>query len=102
MSQSAVFAIENHDWPGNARELENRIKRAMILSEDNAITADDMDLADSGQEESLSLKDIRSKSEHDAILKALALADGKISSAAKILGISRPTLYVMMEKFGLK
>jgi len=100
----AVAAIEAHGWPGNVRELENKLKRAVILAEGNRITAEELELADSGDgaELSLNLRDVREAAERVAVQRAMSLYNGNMSKAAEILGVSRPTLYDLVKKFGLK
>jgi len=100
----AVAAIEAHGWPGNVRELENKLKRAVILAEGNRITAEELELADSGDESelSLNLRDVREAAERVAVQRAMSLYNGNMSKAAEILGVSRPTLYDLVKKFGLK
>ena len=103
-SKSALSAIENYAWPGNARELENRIKRASILAASELIEARDLDLADNAPtfEAVLDLKSAREQAEKEVIQRVLEKTGGKISQAAKLLGVSRPTLYDLMERHGLK
>jgi len=100
----AVAAIEAHGWPGNVRELENKLKRAVILAEGNRITAEELELADSGDgaDLSLNLRDVREAAERVAVQRAMSLYNGNMSKAAEILGVSRPTLYDLVKKFGLK
>lgn len=101
-SNDALHAIEGFDWPGNIRELENRIKRAIVLSESQLINADDlgffMDSAKT-RHSVLNLKEARRSAEIEAILSALEITDDNISAAAKLLGITRPTLYDIMKKY---
>ncbi len=99
----AVAAIQAYAWPGNVRELENKIKTAVIMAEGPLVTADDLGLADApGGELLFNLKEVRARAERQAILQALALADGKISRAADLLGVSRPTLYDLMDRYGIR
>jgi len=97
-------AISSYEWPGNVRELENRIKRAIIMAEGNRITAANLDLpVGSGVVPMpISLKRARREAEIREINRALAQCDGNISAAAKLLGISRPTLYDLMRQHGAK
>jgi len=99
----AIRALESHDWPGNVREMEGLIKRAVIMAEGRYITAEDLGLS-APQEDSvpLNLKQVREEAEFKAIRRALAHANDNISEAAKLLGITRPTLYNLLEKHGLK
>jgi two-component system NtrC family response regulator len=104
-SPDALAAIEAYAWPGNVREMENCIKRAVIMADGNTIVADDLGLPDSdtGAEEApLNLRQIRDEAEYKAIVRALARADGNIVKASEMLGISRPTLYDLMGRHGIK
>ena len=104
LRSDAVAAIEAHAWPGNVRELENCIKRAVIMAEGNQITAADVGLAADGDEDLavLNLRAVREEAEKRAVITVLARTNGSIVKAAEILGVSRPTLYDLMHKFGLK
>lgn len=105
LADDALRAIESYSWPGNIRELENRIKRATIMADGNQITADDVGLAGAdGTEDdrSLDLRLTREAAEQRAVLAALARADGTVAKAADLLGVSRPTLYDLMHRLGLK
>ena len=100
----ALAAIDGWGWPGNVRELENRVKRAVIMSDAKLVSADDLDLG-SGAEEGadvLNIKSAREKSDRVVIRHALARSEGNISSTAKLLGISRPTLYDLLKQYGLQ
>ena len=93
----ALNAMAAHSWPGNVRELENRVKRAVIMSESKRITAQDLDLADiKAAPRSLDLKTEVEKLERKLASEALAVAEGNVSKAAKILGVSRPHLYNLL------
>jgi two-component system, NtrC family, response regulator len=101
--QGALEAIEAYDWPGNVRELESRIKRAIIMADGSYITAEDLELALPDTEPlPLNLKQIREAAEQKAIRRALTHANNSITEAANALGVTRPTLYNMLEKYGLK
>jgi two-component system NtrC family response regulator len=104
LSEDAVRAVENHPWPGNIRELENRIKRAAIMTEGNRITSADMDLGSSTgvPDDSLDLRHIRDRAERGAILAALGRTNGNVLKTAELLGVSRPTLYDLMHRLGVK
>lgn len=105
LADDALRAIEAHPWPGNIRELENCIKRATIMADGNQITADDVGLmgaASDDMDRSLDLRVTREAAEQRAVLAALARADGTIAKAADLLGVSRPTLYDLMHRLGLK
>jgi two-component system NtrC family response regulator len=104
-SPDALAAIEAYAWPGNVREMENCIKRAVIMADGNTIVADDLGLPDTGagtEEEPLNLRQVRDEAEYKAIVKALARADGNIVKASEMLGISRPTMYDLMGRHGIK
>lgn len=99
----ACLAIENYDWPGNVREIESRVKRAAILAEGSQINAEDLELEQENEyKQPLNLKVIREEAERKAIVRALTHSNECISSTAKSLGITRPTLYSMLEKYNLK
>ena len=99
----ALAAIEQWQWPGNVRELENRIKRAVIMAEGKLVTAQDLDLtAPAGEDLPVNLKAARETADRAVIRKALAQTDNNISGAAKLLGISRPTLYDLLKQYGLQ
>jgi two-component system NtrC family response regulator len=102
-SQEALAAIEKNQWAGNVREMENCIKRAVIMAEDSIITPQDLGLQGGCNDmESLNLKVLREQEECKAVIKALARVDGNVAHAAKLLGVSRPTLYDLMSRCGLK
>jgi two-component system, NtrC family, response regulator len=99
----ALAAIDAWRWPGNVRELENRVKRAVIMADGKLVTAADLDLAGSGDAEELplNLKSAREATDRRIIRHALARTEGNISSTAKMLGISRPTLYDLLKQYDL-
>ncbi|MEC9376166.1 MAG: PEP-CTERM-box response regulator transcription factor [Pseudomonadota bacterium] len=102
-SQSAQNAIQNYDWPGNVRELENKIKGAIILAEGKYVDASDMGLEKvDAISFSLNLRETRRSAESEAIQSALIHASGNISKASKLLGVTRPTLYDLIEKYEIK
>lgn len=102
-SQDAIHAIESHDWPGNVRELESRVKRAAIMADSNQIVVEDLELNETENEPlPLNLRAVREEAERRAVLRALNHSDQNISDAAISLGVTRPTLYSLMEKLGLK
>jgi two-component system NtrC family response regulator len=101
-SEDALAAIETYHWPGNARELENRVKRAVIMAEGNRLSADDLELALPDEAIPLNLRQVREEAERRAIERALALFNGNVSQAADILGVSRPTLYDLVKKYDLR
>jgi len=99
----AIEAIDAHAWPGNVRELENVIKRAVIMAENDSITAADIGLGTgNGDAEALNLRHVREQAEKSAVLRVLGRVNGNLSRAAELLGVSRPTLYDLMHRYGLK
>jgi two-component system NtrC family response regulator len=99
----ALAAIENYRWPGNVREMENCIKRAVIMADGSYIAADDLGLPDVGvEEEPINLRQVRDEAEYKAVVKALARVDGNIVKASELLGISRPTMYDLMARHSIK
>jgi two-component system NtrC family response regulator len=101
-TNQAIEAIEQYSWPGNVRELENRIKRAVIMTAGKKITPADLEMAvPQFKYESMSLKEARDALEKELLVKALTRNRGNMTKAATELGVSRPTLYDLMEKFGI-
>lgn len=100
----ALAAIDAWGWPGNVRELENRVKRAVIMAEGKLVHAVDLDLEGEAEEGSqpLNLKSAREASDRKVIRHALARSEGNISSTARLLGISRPTLYDLLKQYDLQ
>jgi len=99
----AMRAIRLHPWPGNVRELQNRVKRAVIMSESKRLSGQDLELESSASaNHGISLKEARERLETEMIRHALSKHAGKITAAAAELGISRPTLYEMMEKLSIE
>ncbi|WP_066477087.1 MULTISPECIES: PEP-CTERM-box response regulator transcription factor [unclassified Sphingomonas] len=99
----ALAAIDAWHWPGNVRELENRVKRAAIMAEAKLVTAADLDLAEKVDDAlPINLKAIREMADRRAIRRALTRAEGNISGTARLLGISRPTLYDLMKAYDLQ
>jgi two-component system NtrC family response regulator len=102
-SPDALAAIESYAWPGNVREMENCIKRAVIMADGSTIVAEDLGLPDLDAEEApLNLRQVRDEAEYKAIVRALARVDGNIVKASELLGISRPTMYDLMGRHGIK
>ncbi len=102
-SPEALAAIENYPWPGNVREMENYIKRAVIMADGPLISLEDLGLlASPAIEEPINLRQVREEADHNALLKALARVDGNIAKAAELLGVSRPTFYDLMNRHGIK
>jgi two-component system NtrC family response regulator len=104
LSTDALAAIDAYPWPGNVRELENRIKRAVIMADGKSIAADDLDLPGSSEagELPINLRAARETADRRAIRQALSRTDNNISGAAKLLGISRPTLYDLIKQYQLQ
>ena len=102
-SPGAIAAIEAYDWPGNVRELESRVKRAAIMVDGSQIAAEDLELSATKAEPiPLNLKEVREEAERRAIIRALGYSNYNMSDAASALGITRPTLYNLIEKLGIK
>ena len=104
LSPDALAAIDGYRWPGNVRELENRIKRAVIMADGKLVSAADLDLpagASGGEEMLINLRAARELADRKAIRQALSRTDNNISGAAKLLGISRPTLYDLLKQYQL-
>ena len=104
LSPDAVAAIDAYAWPGNVRELENRLKRAIIMAEGRSVGANDLDLPGAAPEESdlINLRSAREVADRRAIRQAMSRTDNNISGAAKLLGISRPTLYDLLKQYRLQ
>ena len=102
-SADALQAIESYPWPGNAREMENFIKRAVIMADGPQITIQDLGLNVSDEEASpLNLRQVRDEAERKALVRALGRSGGNMMHAAELLGISRPTLYDLINRHGIK
>jgi two-component system NtrC family response regulator len=104
LSPDAAAAIDSYRWPGNVRELENRIKRAVIMADGKVVTAEDLDLPGSNgaaADLTINLRAAREVADRKAIGHAMSRTDNNISSAAKLLGISRPTLYDLIKQYQL-
>jgi two-component system, NtrC family, response regulator len=100
--QEALRAINHHKWPGNVRELENRVRRAVIMAEGKRLTVSDLELAEvMAAPQASTLKDAREGLEREMIQQALRKHSGKITAVAAELGVSRPTLYELMDKLGI-
>jgi two-component system NtrC family response regulator len=100
----ALAAIDGWGWPGNVRELENRLKRAVIMADGKLVTAADLDLAEPGaaEDQTLNLKSAREATDRRMIRHALARSEGNITNTARLLGISRPTLYDLLKQYDLQ
>ena len=101
-TDTAITAISAHPWPGNVRELENRMKRSVLMTEARLIGAADLEL-DAGEVEAddLDLRAARLRAELDVMQRAIARSNGRLAQAAKLLGVSRPTLYSLMDSHGI-
>jgi len=101
--REAIDALESYHWPGNVRELENAIKRSVIMGEGLWITKSDLALpSENSTFVPFSLREVRDHAERDSILRALHYVNGNVSRAAELLGITRPTLYHLMEKLNIR
>lgn len=99
----ALAILEAHHWPGNIRELENCIKRAVIMAETPLIRPEDLDIhLVTRQKVPLNLRHVRDQAESEAISRALEYVDGNVSKAAELLGVTRPTLYNLMDKLSMR
>ncbi|MBC7395018.1 MAG: PEP-CTERM-box response regulator transcription factor [Variovorax sp.] len=107
-SDEALRAIEGHAWPGNVRELSNAVKRASIMVDGTRVGCEDMNLPspdgspDDPEAVSLNLRSVREKAERGAVVAALGRANGNIVKASEILGVSRPTLYDLLNRLSIK
>ncbi|GAA5160875.1 PEP-CTERM-box response regulator transcription factor [Viridibacterium curvum] len=103
LADDAIAAIEAHAWPGNVRELENCIKRAVIMADGSRISADDLGL-EAVEEDfaALNLRQVRDEAEKRAVVRVLSRVNGNIAKASEVLGVSRPTLYDLMNRFGIR
>ena len=102
-TSEAVHAMEAYSWPGNVRELENKIKAAVVMSDSNQIGANELQIEQSQLDEMpLNLRQVREVAESRAIQRAIVLSNGNISKASKLLGVTRPTLYSLMDKYGIQ
>jgi two-component system NtrC family response regulator len=104
LSPDALAAIDTYAWPGNVRELENRIKRAIIMADGRTVSAHDLDLpgTESQDGEAINLRAARELADRRAIRQAMSRTENNISGAAKLLGISRPTLYDLLKQYRLQ
>ena len=103
LAPDAIRAIQAHRWMGNVRELENRLKGAVIMAEGSVVTASDLGLQDPGEDlEYLNLREVRQRAEAQAVRQAVAVTRGNLSKASEILGVTRPTLYDLLEKHGIQ
>jgi two-component system, NtrC family, response regulator len=103
-TQQAIEALLAHSWPGNVRELENRVKRAVVMAEGKYVSPANLELKDlsSINQNSTTLRVARDLRERDLVRFVLEKTDGNVSKAAVELGISRPTLYQLLSRYGLR
>ena len=101
LSEGAIAALMAHSWPGNVRELHNRLRRAAVMADQTLISAADLGLSDAGSEPTLALETVRSLAEREAIERALGRVGQNMTYAARLLGVSRMTLYRLKQKHGL-
>jgi two-component system NtrC family response regulator len=102
-SQEALAAIESYQWPGNIREMENCIKRAVIMADGVQISAEDLGLEiPKAQIEPINLRQVREDAERSALVKTMARVNGNIAKTAELLGVSRPTIYDLINRHGIK
>jgi two-component system NtrC family response regulator len=107
LGADAIDTVAAYGWPGNVRELENRIKRAVIMTEGKSVTAADLDLPKNNASAAndplpINLRAAREVADRKAIRQAMSRTDNNISGAAKLLGISRPTLYDLLKQYRLQ
>lgn len=102
-SRQALEAMRAYSWPGNVRELQNRVKRALVLAEGPAINAAELELEAPPETTPArpTLKAAKEEVEREVVARALKENNGNISRAAKSLGVSRPTLYELMARYGM-
>jgi two-component system NtrC family response regulator len=103
LNKAAAAVVEQYAWPGNVRELENRVKRAVIMADGALITPEDLELTHVDTvAQSFDLRDVREAAETQAIVRAMAYTDNNVSRTAELLGVTRPTLYSLLRKYGIK
>ncbi len=102
-TEEALTAIESYPWPGNVREMENKIKRACIMADGNKITLADLQINLSEKDEQpLNLRQVRETAERKAIINTIRKCDNNMAKAARLLGVTRPTLYTLVEKYKIR
>jgi two-component system NtrC family response regulator len=102
-SAEAIAAMAAYDWPGNVRELESRVKRGVIMADGTQISSEGLELASSKEEPILeTLKVVRDKADYTAVLQAMSHTNQNVTEAANVLGITRPTLYKLLERMGIQ
>ncbi len=97
----AIEAIEAYEWPGNIREMENRVKRAVVMADDKLICSEDLGI-NVEKDLAINLRQVRQNAEKNAILRALTMSENNISATSKLLGVTRPTLYDLMKKYNVQ
>jgi two-component system NtrC family response regulator len=104
LTEDAVAAITSHPWPGNVREMINKVKRAIIMADGKRVTAADLELStlDGEAEDTLNLRQVRERAERAAILQALQCSQFNMAQASRLLGITRPTLYNLTDKYRIE
>ena len=102
LSDDALAAVAGHVWPGNIRELEHRMKRAVVMAQGRVVTASDLELSPGVEDmTAYDLRAARARAERDVVARALARSNGTLATAARLLGVSRPTLYSLLDAHGL-
>jgi two-component system, NtrC family, response regulator len=102
LREDALDAIASHKWPGNVRELENCVKRAVIMADGNSVSAEDLGISMADEAQMFNLRQVRDDAEKGAVIQVMARVDGNVAKASELLGISRPTLYDLLNRFGLR
>jgi len=100
-TDNAKVGISAYAWPGNVREMENKIKRAVVLAEGKRITAQDLGFSEGALAESLNLREAREDTERKVVQRALDIHDNNVTHAADAMGISRPSLYKLVKKLDM-
>lgn len=100
-NEDAIKAIKAHPWPGNVREMINKVKRATIMAEGKKVTANDLELDSGieGPESQINLRQVRENAERAAIMQALQFCNYNMAQASRLLGVTRPTLYNLTDKY---
>lgn len=104
-TEDAIEALLSYSWPGNVRELQNKVQSAVIMADGTQISAVDLALTKEHRKDcglSINLRQVREEAERHAVTRALARAEGNMSQTANLLGVSRPTLYTLIEKYALQ